>query len=344
MRARVPQPPLAHSLPLARSLPPARRGNRLGPGAGSSPCLGGRQQQTGQAAAMLNADLKRKNKFSAKEPQNLAAAPAPAPLPACSLPPVPARGQQRAGSGTWQSRVIKNDRERGRGFPKGSGALLPVPPEWACTTALGGVTPTEGGLESDSSSQMGQKWGLERDSPAWPCRGSPHLLGVTVGLGILGANSPQPCPCGKRLGEGCEAGTDGQGERSRFQLLFCFPLSVPQAGPAPAPAPTPAPSQPPAPGPAPTLSFTTCWGIKGACWQQRATGARGQLLPSVWWGGGGAGAELGPAFCFSFHAPLNFAPFVSQRRAESWGERGLCAARVRAELAQLTGGFTCDSY
>lgn len=192
---------------------------------------------------MLNADLKRKNKFSAKEPQNLAAAPAPAPLPACSLPPVPALGQQRAGSGTWQSRVIKNDRERGRGFPKGSGALLPVPPEWACTTALGGVTPIEGGLESDSSSQMGQKWGLERDSPAWPCRGSPHLLGCHCGTRDPGCQLAPAMPLRQAPGRGLRGWDRWAGGKEPLSAAVLFSTERPtgRASPSPDPSPIPAP-------------------------------------------------------------------------------------------------------
>jgi len=50
MRARVPQPPAAHSPP------PARRSNRLG--ARGLLCLDGLQRQMGQAAALRNADSK----------------------------------------------------------------------------------------------------------------------------------------------------------------------------------------------------------------------------------------------------------------------------------------------
>lgn len=59
---------------------------------------------------------------------------------------------------------------------------------------------------------------------------------------------------------------------------------------------------------------------------------RGQLLPSVCWGGWG-GCGWGRVL-FLFHAPLNFAPFVFQEKG--CGEkRPPHTVQVRAELAAL---------
>lgn len=62
---------------------------------------------------------------------------------------------------------------------------------------------------------------------------------------------------------------------------------------------------------------------------------RGQLLPSVCWGGGRV--EAGDRVLFLFHASLNFAPFVFQEKGwERWGEkRPPQTVQVRAELAAL---------
>lgn len=144
--------------------------------------------------------------------------------------------------------------------------------------------------------------------------GTPHLPAPTVpprGSGPQGLTPPshlRAASPGERLPRSRQM---GRGRGAAFSCFFVLPLRIPRGELSPSPSLSPSG---PLRGccPAPGLSFTTCWGIKGACWRRRATGARGQLLPSVCWGGGGAAAGAG--FCFSFHAPLNFAPFVSQRR------------------------------
>lgn len=286
-------------------------------------------------------------KIPPKQPQNLPAGSAPAlsPLPACLLPPLPAFGQERTQSRSsadlW---FIKNySREgEGKGVPKG---------EWgSAASALRAGTshsPGEGSSPIEVNSSNGTKVGSGEGQPTLALRWvptSPCSWGVTKGLrgpgGQLASATTVLRVPGRR---GPKAGTDGQGERSHFQLLFCFPLSIPWGEPAP--APFPAPSWPP------LQRLLPCTGAGSNAPIYDLLGDKRGLLAAVsnwcagttvaiclvgWWGGrGGARAEPGLGFCFSFHAPLNFAPFVSQRRAESWGEKRplRCTGQGRARSA-----------
>lgn len=143
--------------------------------------------------------------------------------------------------------------------------------------------------------------------PASPCSRS-----ATEGLRVPGADSPQPPPCCIPWGEAPEVQTDGQGARSRFQLLFCSPSAHPTGRAVPVPIPVPIRAPPPRLPGSDALIYDLLGDKRGllAAASNWCAGTTVAICLLGRWGGAAAGA----GFCFPFHAPLNFAPFVSQRR------------------------------